>query len=210
MPIALMNAQAFAETGLTQYNKLADHYRESRDSGQAFDYFMAMRTATPAIVNLAFACELLIKLIVWQRTGSYPKGARAHSLVDLANLIPEDARGRLRAHFDSELQSHKSAGKESPLTIVDFRCSFTADNGSSNGPVETFDDAVASVDKAFVIWRYVFELKEGTPIRSIDMRALVLLPVVLEKEVGTYHLGKQTITLGSVSLTFDAAQTESA
>ena len=103
---------------------------------------------SPCVVNLAFSCELSLKLIYYAETNEESK--RGHYLKKLYN--------------DLSLQSKTMIQNEYNSRINDY---------SSHGPAMPFDQCLAIHDYNFVDFRYLHEPNhEG---KSAEPRSLLIL-----------------------------------
>jgi hypothetical protein len=98
--LALPLAHGYADLGLREYNKFAEIFGSATDRGAALPHEKYIE-AIPIATLLAFAAELYLKVLVFQRTGSYPRG---HELKKIVRKIPPQTLSSLKRHYDECVQ----------------------------------------------------------------------------------------------------------
>lgn len=102
----------------------------------------------PTMVLYAFSVELYLKCLHEMDTGSAP---HSHNLLDLYNKLQPATQNSLKKTYEEFLKTDPTA-----LKIV------------KNNPTETFsiEDVANRSGEAFVIFRYIYELRSGSPYRD--------------------------------------------
>ena len=114
----------------------------------------------PACVNLAFSCEISLKLLVWLETHTMAKGHRLWT--DLYSKLSEDRKATISDKVVKRMRLSGSA-------MVDY----------SPGQ---FDEDLKASDRTFVNERYVFEMIPGAT-HSVRPLFLDVLSDVLIQEL---------------------------
>jgi len=138
--------------------------KEVRPDGSV-DYMKAVAISVPALTNLAFGLELLLKVHHFQHTGTYPRG---HDIGKLGRQFPEASLNELRKYYQ-ELFNDPAVPKG-----LEFRWVVNP-TGTAVGPSKpwgqtdfsTYDKAIDYIGPMFERWRYIYEeLQIGVEIEA--------------------------------------------
>lgn len=121
---------------------------EKQKDGAAFlGYYLA-----PCAANLAFSCELFLKaLIARENNGIIQRG---HELNDLYYQLNPVTRYRMRVKYNSYKPVH--------------------DPDKPKSPRQSFDDCLATHNKAFEEWRYYYEKGKTISVEPTSLMCLTM------------------------------------
>jgi hypothetical protein len=186
--LALPLAQGYADLGLNGYNRFAEAVQQAQTLGLELSAEERMKAIAPAMV-LAFAIEAFFKVLVFQRTGKYPRG---HELKKMIRKLPADCLTSLERRYSKCVER---PGR--PLKITFRIGSDTTSNSSWNGLTDQdgllgddFETAVKNASPLFDELRYLFEnVTEGFSA-DIDFSWLLYLLDAIRWEVLDFKEGE--------------------
>jgi hypothetical protein len=190
---ALPLAQGYADLGLNGYNRFAEAFQRSQDDRVALRQEEFMRAIAPAMV-LAFATEIYAKVLIFQRTGTYPRG---HQLTKLVRKMPPDTLVSLTRRYNDCVER---PGRPLKLTYkidvnrVSDPAAFVLLDGS--GPLgDDFEKAIAGASPLFEQLRYLHEEVTCGFSTDIDFSWLLYLLDAIRSEVLQFQDGEVKITV---------------
>jgi hypothetical protein len=165
--------------------------KQARPDGTV-DYMDAVAISVPALTNLAFGLELLLKVHHFQHNGKYPRG---HDIRVLGRQFSEAALNDLRRHY-KELYDDPAVPKG-----LEFRWKI-GPAGSLGVPSKTwgqtdfssYDKAIDYIGPMFQRWRYIYEeLQFGLEVEAAFSPVYIAAKAV-SKAIDN-HKGNRKITV---------------
>jgi hypothetical protein len=195
LAIALPLAMGYADLGLNGYNEFANAFQRSQDDGVLLSQEECIKAVAPAMV-LAFAIEIFAKVLVFQRTGNYPRG---HKLAQLIQCLPSSAHRSLKKNYkrcmDRPGRPLKLTYQINRYKVANMQELTPLGDGGSLG--DHFEMAVAKASPLFAELRYLFEKVEIGFKADIDFSWLLYLLDAIRTEVFEYKQGEVTLTFGA-------------
>jgi len=177
-------------TNLAQAHKtFAETYR--RPDGSV-DHLQAIQMAVPALTNLAFGLELLLKVHHFQHTGQYPKlGRDGHNISKLGRLFPEASLEKLRRYYQ-EFHSNPAVPKGIEFRWVVSRVG-TSPNTAPWEPknISTYDAAIDYVGPMFERWRYIYEELDLSVEVEAGFSPVYITAMAVHKAIETFEGGRK-------------------
>lgn len=194
-PIVLALAQGFADLGLGGYNRFAEDFRQSQEEGKQLSHD-SVESAIPAATVLAFAAELFLKALSFQRTGTYPYG---HDLNALVRALPESARDGLKKRYEGFVEQ-----KRNLLKIKVEMLGHSPPEPPPSIPIgtdtrwagDTFEQAIKIASPLFKKLRYLYEEVTVGFASEVDFLVLLFIVDALRLEISQYKDGDAKITWG--------------
>lgn len=125
---------------------------EALGKEKKLEFNRAMELGVPATTNLTLGLELLMKVLHFQISGSYPTG---HDVSVLGSKYPDDVLDELRKEYKA-LYDNPSVSKG-----VEFRFTGGAKGHKAKEwtvpDTSTFDLAIEYIGPMYVKWRYIYE-----------------------------------------------------
>lgn len=193
--IAHMVAVGHVNTG-TNLAQAYDTFTSSqRRPDGTVDHLQAIQMAVPALTNLAFGLELLLKVHYFQHHGSYPKlGRDGHNISKLGRLFPDASLEKLRRHYQ-EFHANPKVPKG-----VEFRW-VVSRAGQSPEPsvwkprdISTYDAAIDYIGPMFERWRYIYEELDLSVEVEAGFSPVYIAAMAAHKAIETYE-GNRKITV---------------
>jgi HEPN domain-containing protein len=150
-PLALAAAEAFLRTIEPAYDQL-EARAHRRNNGGSEPLVENPGELAPVVANIAFAIELLLKVMQIQDTS---KAARGHDLAELWKALSQDIKDGLDERYGVALKEWEARGG---LPFVLLNVSGTPAPAIDHAPAKSFATALERLNKSFERWRYVYEL----------------------------------------------------
>lgn len=179
--------------------QLAQAYKTYADTQRkpdgTLDHLQAIQLSVPALTNLAFGLELLLKAHHFQHKGEYPKlGRDGHNIAKLGRLFPDASMAKLREYY-LEFHANPAVPKG-----VEFRWIVSPAGGSPKASVwapkdiSTYDAAIDYIGPMFERWRYIYEELDLSVEVEGAFSPVYIAAMAVHKAIETYK-GNRKITV---------------
>jgi HEPN domain-containing protein len=150
-PVAFGAGQAYLRSIEPIYAQLQARVRE-RNNGGTRPMTENPGEIAPLVSAIAFAIELLLKVLQIQERGA---ASRGHDLGELWKPLSEETKRNIErrypASLDAWIQKHE-------LPFILINASGNPNPSFDGAPATTCADALARLGRAFEHWRYMYEL----------------------------------------------------
>ena len=154
-PVALGAAQAYLRSIEPLYDELKQRV-SARNSGSSEAITANPGEIAPIVSGIAFAAELLLKVLQIQDLGT---ASRGHDLVKLWRPLRSETKGRIENRYPVSLRSWNERNE---LPFVHLNSTGARDTSLEPDPSPTTERALERMGRSFELWRYMYELmKDG-------------------------------------------------